>query len=361
MGSVRVIDMGLVSPLHSQAIFHGVAHAMTPETANTIVLVGPTDPYVSVGYHQELEKEVDLEYCRAHDLPVFRREIGGGAVYLDKGQIFTQWIFNRGQLPMDLEKRFALYIQPLVETYRQLGIDAMLRPINDIHVAGKKIGGTGAAQMGDADVVVGSLMFDFNFDLMARVLKVSSEKMRDKIYQSLNQYMTTMKRELGQTPDYAEVKKQYLHHCSQLLEADLEMDEPSEAELVATVEIESRFVSDEWLHQKGGLRQTEAVKIHADVFLLEAAYKAPGGLIRATARLHQERIDDLTLSGDFTMLPAFAVGALEQLLRGVILAEDAVRARVSEFYGGLQVQSPGVTVEDWVKAILALSAQKPSH
>jgi len=361
MGRLRVIDMGLVSPLHSQAIFHGVAHAMTPETPNTIVLVGPTNPYVSIGYHQELEKEVDLSYCRTNDLPIFRREIGGGAVYLDAGQIFTQWIFQRGYLPLDLEKRFALYIKPLVDTYRQMGIDAALRPINDIHVGGKKIGGTGAAQMGDADVVVGSLMFDFNFDLMARVLKVSSEKMRDKIYQSLNQYMTTMTRELGQTPDYAEVKSHYLQRCAETLGADLVSDVPTEAELNITREIESRFVSDEWLHQKGGLRQSGAVKIHADVYLLEAAYKAPGGLIRATARLHQNRIDDLTLSGDFTMLPAYALGALEQLLRGVVLADEPVRARVDEFYRGLQVQSPGVSQEDWVKAIVALSAQKPLH
>lgn len=359
MNTVRVLDLGLVSPLRSQAIYHGVAYAMTPETPATIILVGPTQPYVCIGYHQELEKEVDEAYCREHELPVYRREVGGGAVYLDKGQVFTQWVFPRGRLPLDLEKRFALYIRPLVETYRAMGIDAALRPVNDVHVAGKKIGGTGAAQMGDADVVVGSLMFDFNFDLMARVLKVPSEKMRDKIFQSLNEYMTTMTRELGQTPDYETVKQEYLRQCAAALDAAVELDEPTPAELAATEEIEARFASDEWLYQKGGLRQTGAVKIHADVYLVEAAYKAPGGLIRATARLREGRIDDLTLSGDFTMLPAFAVGALEQALRGVTLAPEPVRARVAEFYRSLTVQSPGVSVEDWVAAVTALQGQVP--
>ena len=78
----------------------------------------------------------------------------------------------RGPLPADLEARFELYVRPLVETYRALGIPAYLRPINDVHVGGKKIGGTGAAQMGDAEVVVGSLMFTFDKATMARVLKV---------------------------------------------------------------------------------------------------------------------------------------------------------------------------------------------
>lgn len=359
MTAIRVLNMGLISPVQSQAIYHAVAYAMTPESPNTIILVGPTEPYVCIGYHQELEKEVDVDYCRQHGLPIYRREVGGGAVYLDKGQVFTQWVFQRHQLPLDLEKRFALYIEPLVNTYQSLGINATWRPVNDIHVEGKKIGGTGAAQMGDADVVVGSLMYDFNFDLMARVLKVPSEKMRDKIVQSLNEYMTTMTRILGETPDYETVNQIYLQHVATALGAELEVGQPTAEELALMDDIEARFTSDEWLHQKGGLRQTEAVKIHADVYLIEAAHKASGGLIRCTARLREGRIDDLTLSGDFTMLPAFAVGALEQALRGVALDKEAVTARVAEFYSSLQVQSPGVGVADWVTAVMLLKDKLP--
>ncbi len=361
MDKVRVIDMGLVSPVRSQAIYHGLAYAMTPESPNTIILVGPTNPYVCIGYHQELDKEVDVAYCHNQGLPIYRREVGGGAVYLDKGQVFTQWIFKRGQLPMDLSKRFALYIKPLVDTYQSLGINATLRPINDIHVNGKKIGGTGAAQIGNADVVVGSLMYDFNFDLMARVLKVPSEKMRDKIYQSLNEYMTTMTREMNKTPEYDQVNQAYLEQCAKALNVEIEMAQPTPEELAITEKLETRFNSDEWLYQKGGLRQTGAVKIHADVYIVETAHKAPGGLIRSTARLHENRIDDLTLSGDFTMLPSFAVGALEQSLRGMSLDEVSVREKVTEFYDILQVQSPGVSVDDWVTAIMGLKGQMPTH
>lgn len=359
MNPIRILDVGLVSPLRSQAIYHGIAYAMTPDTPDTIILVGPTDPYVCIGYHQELEKEVDVDYCRAHGLPIYRREVGGGAVYLDKGQVFTQWIFQRDHLPASLEERFALYIKPIVETYQSLGIPANHRPVNDIHVQGKKIGGTGAAQMGSAEVVVGSLMFDFNFDLMARVLKVPSEKMRDKIVQSLNEYMTTMTRQLGHTPDYEAVKREYIRQVVEALGRPAEYSDPTPDELAVTEELETRLASDEWLYQKGGLRQTGAVKIHADVYVAEAAYKSPGGLIRATARLRDGRIDDLTLSGDFTLLPAFAVGALEQALRGVTLDGNALRARVGEFYRSLPVQSPGVGVDDWVAAVMAIKGQAP--
>ena len=83
------------------------------------------------------------------------------------------------------------------------------------------------------------------------------------------------------------------------------------------------------------------------------AFKAPGGLIRVMARLHDHRIDDISLSGDFTMLPALAVGALEQSLRGVEVREGPAQARIEDVYRSLGVQSPGVTPDHFVQAILA--------
>ncbi len=350
---IRLLDMGQVAPVRSQTIYHAVAYALDADAPDTIILVAPTAPYVCIGFHQELEKEVDVDYCRAHGLPIYRREVGGGAVYLDKNQVFTQWVFHRRALPADLGERFALYVKPLVETYQALGIAANYRPINDIHVQGKKIGGTGAAQMGESEVVVGSLMFDFNFDLMARVLKVSSEKMRDKIVQSLNDYMTTMARQLGKMPDRDAVVKIYLERCAAALGRQIVAGAPTAQELALAEQLDQQAVTDEWLYQKGGLRQP-GVKIHEDVRVLEAAHKAPGGLIRATARVREGRIDDITLSGDFTMLPKFAPGALELALRGTALEAGAVKARIADVYRSVGIQSPGVTPDDLTNAVMLM-------
>ncbi len=356
MDAIRLLDLHLVPPVRSQTIYHAIAYALDQSSPDTIVLVGPTGPYVCIGFHQELDKEVDVEYCRAHALPIFRREVGGGAVYLDRNQVFAQWVFRRGALPAPIAERFALYVQPLVETYQALGIAATYRPINDIHVNGKKIGGTGAAQMGMSEVVVGSLMFDFNFELMSRVLRVSSEKMRDKIFSSLNEYMTTMTRELGRSPDRDSVVRLYLDHCQAALGRPIVAGELTAKELQLAKELDQQFDTDEWLYQKGGLRQS-GVKIHEDVRVYEAAHKAPGGLVRVTARVRQGRIDDLTLSGDFTMLPKFAPGALELALRGVALDAGAVRARVQEVYHSLAIQSPGVTTDDLTTAVMLVVQQ----
>jgi lipoate-protein ligase A len=356
MNAIRLLDLGLVSPVRSQTVYHAVAHAMTEATPDTIILVSPDRPYVCIGYHQDPEQEVDLAYCAAHDLPVYRREVGGGAVYLDAGQVFLQWIFHAGHVPPGLEERFELFIRPLVAAYQALGISAYHRPVNDVHVAGKKIGGTGAAQMGSAEVLVGSLMFTFDKATMARVLKMASEKMRDKVFESLEQYMTTMTEQLGRVPDRQTVLNMYVAQCAVVLDTEILPGRLTVAEDALAAELDARFASDDWLYL-GGRSQRSGVKIHEDVWVGEGMVKAPGGLIRATVRVRDGCIDDLALSGDFTVLPASSVAALEDALRGVAVAREPLLASVEERYRVLAIRSPGATPENFVEAILAAAAR----
>ena len=337
MKSIRLIDLGTVPPVRSQTCYHAAARALGPESPDTIILVRPSAPYVCIGYHQDVDREVDRDYCRASGLPVYRREVGGGAVYLDGDQVFIQWVFHPSSLPAGVEERFALYIRPLVLAYRSLGVEAEHRPINDIQVRGKKIGGTGAARIGNAEVVVGSFIFDFDKAAMARVLKVSSEKMRDKVHQGLRDYMTTLSDELGRPPDRRGMQDLYLDRCGEVLGADIVPGEWTAEEEAAARELDEVFPTREWLEQKGAPRRP-GVKIHEDVQIVESILKAPGGLIRATARLRNGRIDDVSFTGDFTIYPRTAVADIERALRGILPDEGAVLERIADRYRALAVR-----------------------
>lgn len=355
---IRVIDLGEVPAVRSQTCYHAVGYAFRPETPDTIILVSPESPYVCVGFHQEAEREVDLEYCRAAGLPVFRREVGGGAVYLDRNQLFVQWIFHPESLPLELEDKFRYYVEPIIRTYRELGIEASYRPVNDIHVAGRKIGGTGAARIGQADILVGSFMFDFDKKTMARVLRVSSEKMRDKVFQSLEQYMTTMKELLPALPERARVKRTYLEQVARLLGAEVEEGRMSEAEIQEAERLDRLFQSQDWIFQKGPLRRP-AVKIHEDIHVREVDHKAPGGLIRLTARLKMDNeksvLDSVWISGDFTALPKEGVARLEEGLRGIAIEEKSISKAVCRALRESGLRCPGLTEQDWISALLKLS------
>ncbi len=352
--TLRLVDVGAVSYLRSQTVYHGVAQAFAPETPNTIILVSPKEPYVCIGCNQVLEKEVDVDFCMQNNIPIVRREVGGGAVYLDENQLFTQWIFSPGSVPMRVEERFKMHAYPIIKTYKTLGIEAYFRPINDIQVAGKKIGGMGAAAIGSAEVLVSSLMFDFNFELMAKVLKVPDEKFRDKIYQSLQEYMTTMQKELGTRPDRQEVKKRYIEFSEEVLRDTIEEGEFTDAEMRSIEELDARFSSDEWLHSKEG-HIRPAVKIHSDVWVGETSHKANGGLIRAMIRIKKNRIDDIALSGDFTFYPHTKLPEFEKALRQTEITGTALLETIQNFYSQEKVQSPGVEPEDWIQPILSFA------
>lgn len=350
---IRVIDLGEVPAVRSQTCYHAVGYAFGPETPDTIILVSPKTPYVCVGFHQEAEREVDLDFCRQAGLPVYRREVGGGAVYLDRHQLFVQWIFHPESLPLELEEKFKFYIEPIVRTYRELGIEASYRPVNDIHVAGKKIGGTGAARIGTAEILVGSFMFDFDKKTMARVLRVSSEKMRDKVFQSLEQYMTTMKELLGEVPERGRIKKIYLKQVAELLGAEIIEGRLSKTEQAEAERMDQLFQSEDWIFQKGPMRRP-AIKIHEDVHVHEVDYKAPGGLIRLTARTKGQVLDLVWISGDFTAIPKEAVAELEKALSGVTIDEKRVTEAVSRTLKETGLKCPGIELKDWVTAILKI-------
>jgi len=356
---LRLLDLGFVSPLRSQTVYHAVAYAMTDKSPDTVIMVSPNAPYVCAGYHQEVEKEIDIDFCRARGLPLYRREVGGGAVYLDGDQLFVQWVFHRDRLPSDLEARFELYIRPLVATYRALGVPAVHRPVNDIQVAGRKIGGAGAASIGGAEVMVGSLMFDFDRQTMARVLKVSSEKMRDKIVESLEAYMTTLREQLGRPADREAVKTLYLRECAAALGTEIVPGDWTADEEAMAAELDLQFDSPDWLYAGSGLRRV-GVKISEGVRVVEGAYKAPGGLIRATVRLADGRAEDVAFSGDFALLPAGALNRLAECLLGAEPRREALVPRLLEVYQAAAIQSPGVTPHDFAEAVLAAAGSDPS-
>src|SRR5579871_2404656 len=96
---VRLLELGAISWLRTQAVYHALAELMTEETPDTLILARTEEPYVCVGYHQSLNAVLDEAACRFAGLPIVRRRVGGGTTYLDKNQPFYQCIFHHKHLP----------------------------------------------------------------------------------------------------------------------------------------------------------------------------------------------------------------------------------------------------------------------
>jgi lipoate-protein ligase A len=274
---------------------------------------------------------------------------------LDANQVFLQWIFSPNSLPISIEARYRLFIEPIVSTYQNLGIPAEMRPVNDIQVNGRKIGGCGAARIGEAELLVSSFIFDIDLATMASVLKVETVKMRDKLYQNLTEYVTSITRELGSPSPQAPIVDTYLEQVSTLLKRDVYIDDLSVLEKEQLERTEGLLASNQWTFDGGG-RRVAGVKIQEGVVMHHAAFKSRGGLIRWVVFLADENIVDATLEGDFTIYPLDAPVLLANALLGRRLGIQ-LRSEWETLFPSVVQQSPGVSASDMFAPLEMIAAE----
>ena len=101
-----------------------------------------------VGFHQSVQEEIRLDYCRAQGIEVNRRITGGGGLLFDESQIGWEVICAKEFFGVRIPNAalFRRMCEPTVTALRALGLDAAFRPRNDIEVAGRKITGTGGTE-----------------------------------------------------------------------------------------------------------------------------------------------------------------------------------------------------------------------
>jgi len=337
----------------SMLLFHELAR----EDVEALVIVSPAKPMISIGYFQDAQQEVNLEYLREHQLPLFRREVGGGTVYLDQNQIFYQVIYGKdyARLPQSVQEAYQVLSEPPVRAHGRFGIQAQFREVNDlITKEGRKIGGEGGANIANSLVFVGSMMMDFDYRTMANVAKIPDEKWRDKVFQSIEENVTTMKRELGALPDRYDVQRVLIEEFEKVL-GPLERA-PMPAWVVKRAQALGKQMLDPSFLLGKRKSRVDSFKVKSNTHLLFGSHKARGGLIRSVAEVEGPDlgglIQDVSLSGDFTLIPKESISdRLEPAIRGAIRREKEILPKVEEFFAARDLEMPGVEAKDVVKAL----------
>jgi len=330
-----------------------VFHALARMGFEGMVIVSPEIPLASVGYFQDAAKEIDIEYCQKAGIPVMRREVGGGATYLDENQIFYQLIWQKGQskFPSKIKDVFSYLSRPVCDTYRDFGIKTRFRPENDVITKDeRKISGEGGGDIGDRMVFVGGILMDFDFETMSKIIKAPDEKFRDKIHKSMKENITTMKRELGKMPNRDEV----VHSLIQNYETLVGKFKPvtlTQDTINKMTELERWFTSDEFLYKKTP-RIPKGVKIREGVDILYTIYKARGGLIRTAQEIKSDVIENISISGDFQLYPKSELSGLENDLKKTKRKGKEILSKVEDFYDKHEIESPGVEPGDVTDAIM---------
>jgi len=207
---LRVIDQGEDTPVASHAVPYGIAAAMAAEDDPVLTLSTAATPYVSIGASQDLEREIDA----ACPLPVLRREVGGGVVLIDRDQLYFHVVFPRRLVPAGSGRLFAHVAAPVVATYADLGIAAS-HVAQEIQADGRKLGAMAAAEIGEATVVAGSFLFDFDRALFASSLRLDKEMERSTLRQNLAARIATMRDLLTALPSHRQVQDLFVRRAAE--------------------------------------------------------------------------------------------------------------------------------------------------
>ena len=149
------------------------------------------DPTVICGRNQEIDKEVDLAYCRSNGIDVVRRRSGGGAVFADRENFMFSFI-TKGD---NVTEEFARYTSLIAEALRGIGIRAKATGRNDIHINGRKVAGNAFYHLPGRCIAHGTMLYDFDPVHISKALTPSKAKLESKGVKSVPNHVTCLKNE----------------------------------------------------------------------------------------------------------------------------------------------------------------------
>ena len=263
------------------------------------------NPTVIFGRNQLIENEVNLAFCKTHQIETFRRKSGGGCVYADRSNVMFSYVTKDENVNLTFHR----YINMVVLVLRKLGVEASSTGRNDVMIGDRKVSGNAFYHIPGRSIVHGTMLYDTNMENMVGAITPSDEKLLTKGVKSVRQRIALLKDYI--TLDIDEFKT--------FVRKNLCQDEivlPQEA--ISEIEaIEREYRSKAFIY--GNNPRYTVVRRGR----IEGV-----GEMEARIQLKNNVIKSLNLVGDY-----FLVGELDAMLgrlKGVQLDRDALAAALPE-------------------------------
>ena len=345
--TLRVIDTGVLEGRLNIALGQAIVDAhQAGEVADTLRFLR-FPPTALIGRHQALAEEINLDYCRENGIGLARRITGGGAIFLDPGQLGWELAVRRDSLGLRALPEVARELcEAVADGISRLGVKARYRPRNDIEVEGRKISGTGGFFDGDTLFYQGTVLVDMDAQEMASALRVPQAKLARHALDSAARRIVTLRELLGdETPALPVIQETLLQAIAERFGFSPQPGGLSPVERQSADRLYREEIgSDEFVAEI-----EEPPSARGD---LRGSHSGPGGTIRCYLRLEgpaQDRLRAALITGDFFIAPPRVVFDLESRLRGVYVAEMA--ATVRAFFESSPVEALSVRPDDFVAAL----------
>lgn len=249
----RLLFTGHKNAFLNMAIDESImVHVGSGRSPSTIRLYGWAPPAVSIGYFQGLEDEVDIDKCKELNVDYIRRITGGGAVFHESEVTYSIVLPTSNLIISDnMLESYKTICKGIIEGLGNLGVSAQFAPLNDILVGGKKISGSAQTRRNRTILQHGTVLIDTDVEKMFSLLKVPSEKIKDKLIKDVKERVTSIKHILSQDIEFDEVCQELAKGFEKTLNIELVEGELTDNELQLAEEIrKDRYSNPEWNHRR---------------------------------------------------------------------------------------------------------------
>ncbi|MFH0845761.1 MAG: hypothetical protein V1930_09800, partial [Pseudomonadota bacterium] len=156
----------------------------------------------TVGFLDDPEKSLDLDFCRRENLVVRRRQNTGGAIWGPEGGAILVLYLDTGLpwVPLkSINEAFRINLTGMAEVIRDMfSVNAAYRPLNDIEVAGKKLIPSSARL--EKGILTMRLLINVtptDREIMRKAIIVPPEKVQDKLIKDVGARFTCLETEAG--------------------------------------------------------------------------------------------------------------------------------------------------------------------
>ncbi|MHB1173659.1 MAG: lipoate--protein ligase family protein [Sulfuriferula sp.] len=228
------------------------------------VIWGRPQPHVCLGQHQSASVELSTAYA---DVPVVRRPLGGGSVWVDTDQACVVLVAPLDFFPFRTVDWYAHALQPIVQVYREAGLLAVLE-VQDIWLHGSKLAGSGAATIGRAGVVGSSFMLNFPIEQFAGRVAAPSAGFYQWLLEALRASLTCWSQHAN-VPDWEWLSMVYRRAANAQFGWRWEQSLLREDERAASDDWRAELIPD---HEASQRMIPHGIKINAACFLTERQY-----------------------------------------------------------------------------------------
>ena len=155
------------------------------------------EPTVIFGRNQVIESEVNMDYCRQHNIQFYRRKSGGGCVYADMSNLMMSYITRSDEVTTT----FSRYMQMICQMLTDLGLPATSTQNNDVLIGGRKVSGNAFYHLPGVSIVHGTMLFDTDMQHMLNAITPPSTKLDKHGVQSVRQRITLLREHTQLTID----------------------------------------------------------------------------------------------------------------------------------------------------------------